>query len=196
MREGATDYIVKPFDAPALVGSILRHVNHRQADAEPAARCVTPPQANGTDWAQAHAHDSIQADTRDRPQPGSHNPAPWPLIDGIDPIGTPARLGGDFGLFTSMLARLLDEFRDVAPAGPMNDPGALAIHAARMHKLSGSAGMLGASAIQQLAGEADAACAAGRIDRVAQLAPQLALQLEKLRTGTAQLCSAAQHRDG
>jgi CheY-like chemotaxis protein len=151
---GMDDYIVKPFDAQALVSSILRHVKParghltRHFDAAPQAR--------------------VQA------------AEPWLEIEGIDSSDARARLSDDFGLFRSMLKRLFDEFSDVAIPTVARDPVALAVHAGRMHKLRGSAGMLGAKAIQQLAGEAEAACAAGAVERAAQLATKLATQLQQL----------------
>jgi HPt (histidine-containing phosphotransfer) domain-containing protein len=57
----------------------------------------------------------------------------------------------------------------------------LAIHAGRMHKLCGSAGLLGAKAVLQLAGEAEAACVAGNASQASQLARKIASQLQRLR---------------
>jgi CheY-like chemotaxis protein/two-component sensor histidine kinase len=151
---GMDDYIVKPFDAQALVGSILRHV-------KPARGRLTR-HLDGAPQARAQAAE------------------PWPEIEGIDSSDARARLSDDFGLFRSMLKRLFDEFSDVAIPTVARDPVALAVHAGRMHKLRGSAGMLGAKAIQQLAGEAEAACAAGAVERAAQLATKLAAQLQQL----------------
>ena len=54
-----------------------------------------------------------------------------------------------------------------------------------MHKLRGGAGMLGATAIHELAGEAEAACAAGDVDRAAYLATRLAALLQRLRASAA-----------
>ena len=54
-------------------------------------------------------------------------------------------------------------------------------HAGRMHKLRGSAGLLGAKSIQRLAGEAEAACTGGDVARAAPLAADLASELHRLR---------------
>ena len=54
-----------------------------------------------------------------------------------------------------------------------------------MHKLVGSAGTLGATAIQQLAGEAEAACVAGEVDRATSVATRLAGLLQGLRRSAA-----------
>ena len=87
------------------------------------------------------------------------------------------RLGDDAALFGALLLRLLDEFVDLAiPAREM-----LAQHQQRLHKLRGSAGILGAKAIWQDAGEAEAACAAGAFTRVAELTAVLVQALATLR---------------
>jgi HPt (histidine-containing phosphotransfer) domain-containing protein len=59
-----------------------------------------------------------------------------------------------------------------------------------MHKLRGGAGMLGATAIHQLAGEAEAACAAGEVDRATYLATRLAVLLQRLRESAAPALAA------
>jgi HPt (histidine-containing phosphotransfer) domain-containing protein len=106
--------------------------------------------------------------------------APWPEIDGIDSKDARERLNNDFELFRSMLKRLLGEFADVALPEQAGDAGTLALHAGRMHKLRGSAGLLGAKAIQRLAGEAEAACVGGDVAPAASLAADLASELQRL----------------
>lgn len=166
---GTDDYIFTPFDPETLVNSILRLVR-------PAGRQLT-------------GHPSATTETSARES------IPWPVIEGIDSTDAHERLSGDFNLFQSMLKRLINEFSEVAiPAGAA-DPGALAIHAGRMHKLRGSAGMLGAKAIQQLAGEAEHACAAGEAARAAQLAAQLASLLKALNENTAPIVTATHIQD-
>ncbi|MEP6874255.1 MAG: Hpt domain-containing protein, partial [Burkholderiales bacterium] len=61
----------------------------------------------------------------------------------------------------------------------------------RMHKLRGCAGILGAKAIHELAGQAEAACAAGEIERAADLATRLATQLQRLNQDAAPVLMAA-----
>ena len=158
------DYIIKPFDAHALVGSILRHV--KPGGTLPTRRIAATNQSP----AQAAV--------------------PWPEIEGIDASDARERLTDDFGLFRSMLKRLLDEFADVAMPAGMVDGAALAVQAGRMHKLRGGAGMLGAAAIQQLAGEAEAACAAGEVDRATHLATRLAALLQRRQRSAAATLAA------
>jgi hypothetical protein len=116
---------------------------------------------------------------------------PWPAIDGIDSTDARLRLCGDFGLFRSSLQRLLDEFSDVTLPAAHSDPAALGEHEARMHKLSGSAGMLGAKAIHQLAIDARAACVAHELESAENLANALAVQLRRLRISAAPIFEAA-----
>ena len=149
---GMNDFIVKPFDPEALVRGILQHVR-------PAA--------------DVHGH-AVTKKAGATPPPNL-----WPEIEGIDSSDVRSRLGDDLGLFESMLRRLLREFSDVATAITA-DPVTLVGQAERMHKLRGSAGMLGAKAIQQLAGEAEAACAAGDSQRASPLSTRLAAHLQQL----------------
>jgi CheY-like chemotaxis protein len=156
---GMDDYLIKPFDAHALVWSILRHVKPVRS----------PPT------------EQIEGAGGTRPKTA----LPWPEIEGIDSSDARVRLTDDFGMFQAMLKRLLDEFSDVTMPAPTNDRAALAVQAGRMHKLVGSAGTLGATAIQQLAGEAEAACAAGDVDRATSFATRLAGLLQGLRRSAA-----------
>ena len=160
------DFIIKPFDAQALVGSILRH--------------VTP------------ASDRSERKLYVVPETPARSAVPWPEIEGIDSSDVRARLSNDFGLFRSMLKRLLDEFFDVAMPAVAEGPVALAIHKGRMHKLKGSAGMLGAKTIQRLASEAEAASAANEVERASQLATRLSAELQRLHQNAAPVFTATQ----
>jgi CheY-like chemotaxis protein len=114
---GMDDYIAKPFDAPSLVRSILRHVqpaaDASARDAEAASKATARARARAT---------------------------PWPEIDGIDSSDARERMSNDFDLFRSMLRRLLGEFADVALPAPTGDSDGFALHAGRMHKLRGQRG--------------------------------------------------------
>jgi CheY-like chemotaxis protein len=156
---GMNDYIIKPFDPQALVSRILRHVKP--------TRVQGPPPAGAAFKTQAPTATSQ-----------------WCDIEGIDSSDACKRVGGDFGLFRSMLARFLQEFADVAIPPGGGEVG-LEFHRARMHKLRGSAGMLGAKTIQNLAGETEAACAIGERERAADLAKQLAAYLERMQHNAA-----------
>ena len=102
-----------------------------------------------------------------------------------------SRLGDDLGLFQSMLRRLLTEFSDASTPPDRAAGDALTTPARRMHKLRGSAGMLGARAISELAGEAEGAWRNGHAERAATLEQQLAMALHKLRQNGAPVLLAA-----
>ena len=119
---GMDAFISKPFDPQALVALLRRHVERARGTRLPfVARGVRA--------------ESIASD--------------WPEIDGIDRRDVEYRLQGDVALFARLLRRLCDEFGDLANAVPMM-PGVAErdFEAARMHKLAGSAGMLGATALR------------------------------------------------
>jgi CheY-like chemotaxis protein/nitrogen-specific signal transduction histidine kinase len=165
---GMDDFIIKPFDAQSLVRSILRHVKP---------------------WESQRFQTSALA-----PEGRVPSVAPWLEIEGIDSKDARARLRDDFGLFRTMLQRLLDEFSDVAVPERADDAAAVAAHVGRMHKLSGSAGTLGATAIQRLAGEAEAASSSGDMARARPLATQLAGTLQALRLSAAPVLMAGRAR--
>ena len=162
---GMDDYIVKPYVIETLVSRILHHV-------QPACR-LRPRPINTETQAQQRAT------------------LPWQEIEGIDSNDVRARLRDDFGLFRAMLQRLLDEFHDVAIPGAAQDRAGLALHAQRMHRLVGSAGMLGATVIHQLAGQAQAASAAGDGLAAVHLATRLGAELHRLQQCAAPVLLAA-----
>jgi PAS domain S-box-containing protein len=165
---GMDDFIVKPFDAPTLITSILRHVRIS------ALQAATPTEA--------------------LLQPPPPATVAWPEIAGINLTDARMRLCDDFRLFLANLKRLLNEFSDAASPPALADPEARTAYAARMHKLSGAAGMLGANAIQQLAVDARAACLAGEAKRLARLAPALAVELQRLGQSAEPVLRSAQAR--
>jgi PAS domain S-box-containing protein len=161
---GMNDFVSKPFDPPALVRTIRLMV----------------AQASGRAWplvARAdHVADAMQ---------GRYD---WPRIDGIDTQAAAARLGGDLPLFVAMLTRLLQEFDDIGQALPPHGQVDHDRFAARVHKLRGSAGMLGALAVQCCAEEVElalreaasgeaVAAAAGKLDQALQALAQASLAL-------------------
>ena len=125
------EFITKPLNPMALIRAVRQHVERVSGCAVP----LVPRQEGGA-------------------RPGL--PA-WPHIEGIDGREVAQRLNGDVALFTVMLDHLLRDAADLAeePAGdalPAEDRARLA---ARLHRLRGSAAVLGARRVQRLAGEAE-----------------------------------------
>jgi light-regulated signal transduction histidine kinase (bacteriophytochrome)/CheY-like chemotaxis protein len=148
---GMNDFITKPFDPDELVQSLRRYAKRRN---RPIARSIR-----------------VVAD-------GQPAAAPWPAISGIDSAVAHGMFGDDLPLFRTLLKRFLDDFSDIAARQAEATP---ATNAGRLHKLKGGAGLLGAATIHRLAGEAEAAWAAGESARAEPLTGHLVTLLEKLR---------------
>ena len=176
---GMDDFISKPFDVQTVVSCIRRHVQPRSSPAGAAVAGVA-----------GVASVASRTPRPDRPLPASAAP-PWPEIEGIDSSDARARLGGDLSLFRSMLRRLLNEFSEDSTPSDRAAGDALTTPAGRMHKLRGSAGMLGAKAISELAGEVEGAWLEGRSECATVLERQLATALRKLRQNAAPVLLAA-----
>jgi PAS domain S-box-containing protein len=158
---GMDDFIAKPFDVQHLKRTILRHVSALGGEAQAAPESPVAV--------------AIAGPTQ----------TVWPAIQGVDAQDAHARLGGDWKLFYAMLKRLLREFHATSLAPVDGDIGSLTTLAQRMHKLRGSAGMLGVNAVQQLAGEAEEACAEGQVNKVRQLLRKLDAQMDSLQQSAA-----------
>jgi CheY-like chemotaxis protein len=90
----------------------------------------------------------------------------WPAIVGIEAADVKARLDNDVSLFLSLLRRLLAEFGDIAGGTQSANESAeqrLAL-TARMHKLRGCAGTVGAHDLQHLAAAAETSLRAAEPD--------------------------------
>jgi PAS domain S-box-containing protein len=111
------------------------------------------------------------------PEPGDG----WPEFAGIDSDDARLRLGGDVALFRTLIDSLIREFAEPHAVPDDSDPQAMAGCAARMHKLKGSASMLGAKDIQRVAGDIEAACRAGNSTPLDSLMHALDAQLRVLR---------------
>ena len=150
---GMNDFVSKPFEPAALVACMRRHLRPRSD--LPALL----PASSGQ-------------------QPGE-TPT-WPEIEGIDAADVRLRLDGDVPLFRQLLRRLLDVFGALAvPAGGLVPAGVQAL-AGRLHKLRGSAGMLGAKRLQSLAEAAETACRSADTASVAALFEQLQAEIQGL----------------
>jgi hypothetical protein len=121
--------------------------------------------------------------------------APWPDIAGIDSADARARWCGDAALFTTMLARLFDEFGDVGVPAAFNDSLVITPYIGRIHKLRGGACMLGAKAVYELAGDVEDACNRGDHDRAAQLSTRLTGEIQRLRENARPVLAGAPHHE-
>jgi PAS domain S-box-containing protein len=165
VASGMDDFIVKPFDANTLVGSILRHVKGERQAGMIESAAVVP--VCGTDRG-------------------------WPLLPGIDIEDARQRLTGDLNLFLSGMRRLLREYGDLQTSFVKRDAEEAILQAQRMHKLKGTAGMLGAKVIEQLARRAEAAFKAGDFGEASGTVKVLAVELRRLgQSAAAVLASGA-----
>jgi hypothetical protein len=121
--------------------------------------------------------------------------APWPDIVGIDSADACERWCGDAALFTTMLARLFDEFDQLNVPAEFNDSEGVAPYIGRMHKLRGGACMLGAKGVYELAGEVEEACNRGDYDRAVEVSIRLTDEIQRLRESAQTVLAAAQHRE-
>ena len=134
MAAGMSDFQSKPIEPQTLVRTLRRLVEDRRGEALP---------LQAIEQRAAGAQAKSQA---------------WPALAGIDVAAAADRLGGDWALFVSILRRLLADFADLmAPAQAEPDQAGRAALLARVHKLRGSAGTLGAVEVHRLASEAEAA---------------------------------------
>jgi Hpt domain len=121
--------------------------------------------------------------------------APWPDIAGIDSADACVRWGGDAALFTTMLARLFDEFGEVCVPAEFSDSLVIAPYIGRMHKLRGGACMLGAKGVYELAGEVEDACNRGDHDRAVEASIRLTDEMQRLRESAQPVLAAAHHHE-
>jgi PAS domain S-box-containing protein len=129
---GMNDFVAKPLDPHVLIGKIRLLVAATRGQSTPV----------------------IHADE----QPGGP-PVAAPMMASIDAAVVREVFGDDHALFESLVSRLLREYADLAV--PIPDWSAASVShrqelRQRLHKLRGSAGMIGASAVAELAGAAEA----------------------------------------
>ncbi|MFW2357962.1 PAS domain S-box protein [Hydrogenophaga sp.] len=129
MDAGMNGFLTKPLDPERLVRMVRDCIDRAQGGTTPA----TDPPASGA----AHA-------------PAGND---WPHIPGLDTALAHQRLGGDLALWLKSLQRLQGEFGDLAQHElTLPERGApQEVLAARLHKLRGSAGTLGATELMRLA---------------------------------------------
>ena len=154
---GMNDFISKPFDPQSLIRKVRRLAEEYRRAAVP---IVLLDAKRGVEAAQG----------------------PFPAC--IDPQVVRRMFGTDLDLFVSLLRRMLRDFEDFAVPTPVpiENEDLRRGHAARAHKLKGSAGMLGATHVMKLAGAAEAALNAARPgEMIEAILKQLSAALTTLR---------------
>ncbi len=132
----------------------------------------------------------------------AEEPLGWPQIVGIDTSVAAGCLGGDLRLFFSILPRLFSEYGDLSVA-PVLEPeeGGREALAARLHKLRGSAGLVGATTVHQMATELEMVVrtpgsqALSGLQRLAGLLASLQKAAEPMIAAEASRCTSAQPQD-
>lgn len=126
---GMDGLVSKPFNVEDLVRAILRHTRNNA----PAIRALRHQEQ------AASVHETDLA---------------WPQFSHIDTDQACLRLGGDQALFKSALSRLLQDNGDLAVHIAMDDSAALR---SRLHRLKGSAGLVGAGTLRHAVHQAEMA---------------------------------------
>jgi len=147
MAAGMNGFLSKPLDPMLLVSSLRQSVERVRGQTLPVERRLVP--ATSGALAQAGAADVADA----------AKPQAWPEIEGIDAEDVRKRLGGERELFLTLLSHLLQEFAWLAdePSAQQTLQQDRETLRAKVHKLRGSSGMLGAKAVYQLASELEIA---------------------------------------
>ena len=166
MAAGMSDFQTKPIEPQTLVRTLRRLVENRRGEALP----LQATRQRATDG---------QAKFEATSQP---IPQAWPALAGIDVTAAANRLGGDWALFASILRRLPGDFADLmAPDQTEPDLAVRDALLARVHKLRGSAGTLGAVEVHRLASEAETALRSTPHTPVQPLLQRMAQALADLR---------------
>ncbi|MBB3197352.1 PAS domain S-box protein [Roseateles terrae] len=154
---GMNDFIVKPFQPAEVIDCITRLVKR--------VRTARPAPSAGE---AAEQSDPL---------------GDWPEIEGINSADVRQRLDGDHTLFLALLGMLLKD-HPVLPL-PGADGEDMPALAARLHKLRGSAGNVGASAVAATATLAETACRHGDLQTATGHVIRLNEQLAALATAAA-----------
>jgi HPt (histidine-containing phosphotransfer) domain-containing protein len=150
------DYQTKPFDTEKMVRLIRRYVGM--------AKGVPVP---------------VREKQGKRPEG-----VEWPAIEGIESEGVRERINDDLELFMDLLKRFTDENRSLLqPVVLPSEQGEREVLLARMHKLAGSAGLVGAMALSGLARRVENSLRNGDQGEISTL-------LDQLREGFCQLDKA------
>ncbi|WP_306556554.1 PAS domain S-box protein [Acidovorax sp.] len=130
---GMDAFLTKPLDPALLVRTLHKHVSKRR----------------GTPIAVAVAIGEVAA--------AQASPPHWPEIEGIDAAVSMKLLQGDEYLFVGLLQRFVNDYGNADFELPTDHSAeARAAFIARVHKLRGSSGMLGAKALHAVASTLEA----------------------------------------
>ena len=154
LEAGMNDHVTKPIDVGRLYSALLQWVK------PPADR----------DRAPARTADAATGETD-----------PLPDLDGIDVGGGLRRVGGNRVLYTKLLRRFSDTYRDTAT--DIRDgmaKGDLTTVRQLAHTVKGVAGNIGADPLQAAAGLLEEAAAAGRTEGADDLVDRFAEQLQRV----------------
>jgi PAS domain S-box-containing protein len=157
LEAGMNDFVSKPFAPQTLIRIVRRLVEAARGSPIAMVSVGRPP---------------------DRPPNDSGLPA------AIDPAAVKQMFGHDLGLFKLMLLRVLQEYADLGRTVsiPAADSAARSQMKARLHKLAGSAGMIGATQLMQVAAAAERAIGSdASVDAAEESMRQLAIALNTLR---------------
>lgn len=156
LEAGMDDYQTKPFDTEKIVRLIRRHVGKTKGVPVPVRE--------------------KQGERLERVE--------WPAIEGIESEGVRERINDDLELFIDLLRRFTGDNRDLLqPVVLPSEQGERDVLLARMHKLAGSAGLVGAMALSGLARRVENSLRNGDHGEVPLL-------LDQLREGFCQLDKA------
>lgn len=165
LKAGMNDFLTKPFEPAALIGIVRRYLV-RQPTASLSIAPVKP--ADGPSL-------------------------PLSVSSQINSTVAREMFGENSVLWASLLARLVRDFSEFALpiSATLHDVAALTHLKARLHKLAGSAGMIGATTVHRLAGAVEVALAAEQApDVVESLLRQLAAAFAALGEEVAAMLAA------
>jgi signal transduction histidine kinase/HPt (histidine-containing phosphotransfer) domain-containing protein len=161
LEAGMNDFLSKPFDPHSLILKVRRLVE--QARGAPIPMVIAP----------GKPATSVGA---------------GPFMAGIDSAIVQRMFGEDLSLFKSLLGRMLRDFADLEQPVPLHDNASRDGLRARVHKLKGSAGLIGATRVMRLAGAVETALQQDRpIEFVEKIIRQLVAALTTLRADAAPL---------
>jgi len=115
----------------------------------------------------------------------------WPAVDGLDAADACSRFSGDAPALMRALQRVCDEYGDLESVDAGVDVASLI---SRMHKLNGSAGMIGAKSLHRAAGATERELMRDPALGLKAFAERVLPELRRLRAAALPLLAAARER--